>query len=493
VGIEAMNHSTAIHRERPTPDSPGVASDRLAADARTVAQADEYLQELKAQSESIFDAAAVATRGYITPSAEIQVRQLQFSYWKTRNALYELVYDIWRDIERLDRATPQQFLVALAAASLLVDAARFLREKFHRTSVVRRKLDEPDIVHGIPPRMYDEVQKSLTSPYHAWYLAQATRYYDRNRCKLLDAARANDVEAMVAIIDRLRDRLRPSLPMFLRTRMRVRGRRAARRLGRDVLGRGVYGLQEALGRGMARVYVRPRHLPSLPREVRAQVVELLRPGDVLVVRKEFAVTNYFLPGYWPHAALFLGTVNDLRQLGLSNDEQAGPRLSQLAAATPSTAVLHHDEACAWNAGEPHPCVLEAIKDGVRIRSVNSALNSDSVVVIRPIMAPADIALAISRGLMHEGKPYDFDFDFCYSHRLVCTEVVYRAYEGVAGTQFDLRRHVGRFALAAGDLLRMALARRCFEIQAAYVPTRSPQVELGAAAAQIVRRVEGVTG
>jgi hypothetical protein len=488
-----MNHSTTIHRESATPESRGVASAQLAADARTVAQADAYLQELKSQAEAIFDAPAIASRGYITPSAEIQVRQLQFSYWKTRNALYELVYDIWRDIERLDRATPQQFLVALAAASLLVDAARFLREKFHRTSVLRRKLDEPDIVHGIPPRMYDEVQKSLTSPYHAWYLWQATRYYDRHRNKFLDAARTEGLEPMVAIIDRLRDRLRPSLPVYLRTRMRVRGRRAARRIGRDVLGRGVYSLQEALGRGMARVYVRPRHAPSLPRDVRAQVVKLLRPGDVLLVRKEFAVTNYFLPGYWPHAALFLGTVTDLRQLGLSDDEQAGPRLSQLAAATATTAVLHHDEANAWSAGDPHPCVLEAIKDGVRIRSVNSALNSDSVVIIRPLMQPADIARAISHGLMHEGKPYDFDFDFCYSHRLVCTEVVYRAYEGVAGTQFDLRRHVGRFALAAGDLLRMSLARRHFEIEAAYVPTRSPNLELGAAAAQIVRRVEGVTG
>ncbi|HEY3392297.1 MAG TPA: hypothetical protein VGK58_06305, partial [Lacipirellulaceae bacterium] len=235
-----MNDSKTISRETATPALSADIRDQLAADARTVAHADEYLQELKSQADSIFDPAAVASRGYITPTAEIQIRQLQFSYWKTRNALYELVYDIWRDIERLDRATPQQFLVALSAASLLVDAARFLREKFHRTSVVRRKLDEPDIVHGIPPRMYDEVQKSLTSPYHAWYLWQATRYYDRHHKKFLDAARADGLEPMVAIIDRLRHRLRPSLPVYLRTRIRVRGRRAARRVGRDVLGRGVY-------------------------------------------------------------------------------------------------------------------------------------------------------------------------------------------------------------------------------------------------------------
>jgi hypothetical protein len=486
-----MTQSETVDRESTAPGVERLSSEQLAAEARTVAHADEYLRDLKSQATSIFDPAAAAARGHITPSTEVQIRQLQFSYWKTRNALYELVYGIWRDIERLDRATPEQFLIALAAASLLVDAARFLRENFHHIHVVRRKLDEPDIVHGIPPRMYDEVQKSLTSPYHAWYLWQATRYYDKHRDRFLEAASEHGLESMVAIIDRLRDRLRPSLPMYLRTRMRVRGRRAARRIGRDVLGRGVYALQEALGRGMARVYVRPRHAPSLPRDIRARVVQLLRPGDVIVVRKEFAVTNYFLPGYWPHAALFLGTVDDLRALGLTDNEHVSSRLPQIAAATPETAVLHHDAGHAWSEGLPHPCVLEAIKDGVRIRSVNSALNSDSIVVLRPLMETADIARAISHGLMHEGKPYDFDFDFCYSHRLVCTEVVYRAYEGVAGVQFDLRRHVGRFALASGDLLRLALSGRHFQVQAAYVPMRSPRVETGAAAAEIVRRVEGV--
>jgi hypothetical protein len=73
--------------------------------------------------------------------------------------------------------------------------------------------------------------------------------------------------------------------------------------------------------------------------------------------------------------------------------------------------------------------------------------------------------------MHEGKAYDFDFDFCASHRLVCTEVVYRAYEGVAGVQFDLRRHVGRFAFAAGELLSMALTRRHFVFVALYSPAQ----------------------
>ncbi len=380
--------------------------------------------------------------------------------------------------------------MALAAAALLVDAARFLRDSFHRPNVVRRKLDEPDPICGIPAHMYDNVQKSLTDPYHAWHLWQATRYFDRHREQLFSSASADGLEPLLAIIDRLRDRLRPSLWTYVRTRARVRGRRAIRHIGRDVLGRAVYGVQEAVGRGLAAVRVRPGHAPSLPKEVRAEVARLLRPGDVLVVRKDFAVTNYFLPGYWPHAALYLGTAADLECTEIARHPHVEPRLAKLASATPLTFVLAPDPANAWADGPQHPCVLEAMKDGVRIRSVNSPFNSDSVVVVRPMLDPQNVALAVAQALMHEGKPYDFDFDFCASHRLVCTEVIYRAYEGIAGVQFDLHRHAGRFALAAGDLLRMALDRRHFEIVAVFSRAHAPTIQTGPAAAEIVRQIEG---
>jgi hypothetical protein len=465
-------------------------SEQLAAAAQSVLQMGQYLEELKAQTVKIFDPAAMASRGYITPSEEIQLRQLQFSYWKIRNALFEMVYEIRRDAQQIERATPQEFLVAFAAATLLVDAARFLRELFHRVTVVRRKLDEPDPVYGIPPRMYDNVQKSLTSPYHAWHLWQAAHYYDLHRGELHQAAEVHGLETLVGIIERLRERLRPTLWTYVRTRLQVRGRRAVRRIGRDVVGRGVYALQEALGRGMAEVFVRRGHAPSLPRAIRSQLVSLLRPGDVLVVRKEFAATNYFLPGYWPHVALFLGTELDLRNHGLAEHQYVQPRLTQLASATPLTAVLAANEAQAWDDAAPHPCVLEAMKDGVRIRSVNSPFNADSVVVVRPLLQPSEIAVALAQALMHEGKAYDFDFDFCASHRLVCTEVVYRAYDGIAGVQFELKRHVGRFALAAGDILRLGLARKHFSVIAAYSPAHGQELLQGTSAHDLVAEVDG---
>lgn len=463
--------------------------EQLVAAAEAVVQAAEYMRDLQGVVLAKFRPAEIAARGYITPSEELQIRQLQLSYWKARSALFELVWEIRRNVERVDRAMPQEFLTALAAAAVLVDAARFLRRQFHRVTVARRKLDEPDPIYGIPARMYDDIQKSLTSPYHAWHLWQATRYYDRHRDVLQQAAVAEGLEALAAIIDRLREQLRPSLWLYVRTRLRVRGRRTIRHIGRDLLGRGVYAIQTAVGSGVAEVFVRPGHAPSLPRDIREQVIRLLQPGDVLVVRKEFAATNYFLPGYWPHAALFLGRASDLSECGIAEHEHVRRRLEKLATVTPTTGVLLASEHHAWADGGAHPCVLEAMKDGVKIRSINSPLNSDSVVVIRPRLDSGDVSRALAQALMHEGKAYDFDFDFCASHRMVCTEVVYRAYEGVAGMRFNLSRHAGRYALAANELLRMAAARQYFEVVAVYAPAHARGIETGEGARDIVQRVE----
>jgi hypothetical protein len=443
-----------------------MTANELDSAAMTVVQLDQYLQELKSQALAIYNPDAVTAKGYITPSQEQSVRQLQHSYWKTRSALMELIEELRADAHELEQATPQQFLVGLAAAALLVDAARWLRTSFHRVKVVRRKLDEPDPIYGIPPRMYDCVQQSLVSIHNAWHLWQAARYYDKHREQLAAAAVDAGIEPLVGIIDRLRDRLRPSPWLWLRTRLRVRGRWATRRVCRDVLGRAVYSLQQAVSERMAEVSVSPGHRPALPPIIREQVLTLLQPGDVLVVRKEYAATNYFLPGYWPHAALVLGTPE------------------QVATLRPTAAEQFNSD------GRPPMLVLESMKDGVRVRSINSPLASDSVVVLRPRLAPEQIAKALVQGLLHEGKPYDFDFDFTCSHRMVCTEVVYRSYDGVGGCAFELSRHAGRYALAAGDLLRMGLDGRHFEVVAVFCPAQHPKLLLGDEACELVREKEG---
>ena len=102
------------------------------------------------------------------------------------------------------------------------------------------------------------------------------------------------------------------------------------------------------------------------------------------------------------------------------------------------------------------CTFEALKDGVRLRSLEETLNVDCFIIIRPNLTNAGVKDGIERVLQHDGKFYNFDFDFFRSDRLVCTEVIYRAFDGIENLKFDLVERAGRQTLSAEDFLDMAL-------------------------------------
>jgi hypothetical protein len=55
-------------------------SQDLRSAAATVVQLDDYLHQLKTEALAIYDPDTVTQRGYIPPSKELLVRQLQLSY-----------------------------------------------------------------------------------------------------------------------------------------------------------------------------------------------------------------------------------------------------------------------------------------------------------------------------------------------------------------------------------------------------------------------------
>ncbi|MBI3468801.1 MAG: hypothetical protein HY000_37840 [Planctomycetes bacterium] len=452
--------------------------EQIIAGTRTVANLATHFEELKQAALHLRERVAARTRGYFTPSEDEEVRHLLVSYWQSRNALLDLVMAIRDDTELPTKHRPAAFLVGFAAATLLVDAAWFLRDAYDANPTIREKLNEPEPHFGIPPGLYDTVQRSLTSPFHAWHLYHAVKYFGEHKVELNALARGDPLlTANLEVIDRLGERVRVSAGEYAGARLRVRARQIVSSLHHDLIGQALYGLQKMLSRLASDISTRPAHRHALPTEVHDGFRNLLEPGDVLVTRKEYALTNYFLPGYWPHAALYLGDAPKLERMGIHEHPNAKPRWCRLLTADIQEARR----------------VLEALKDGVWIRSLKSPLSSDSVVVIRPQLGRTEIAAALARGLFHEGKPYDFDFDFTRSDRLVCTEVVYRSYEGIGGIRFELRRRAGRLTLAAEDLLQMALNRSHFEPVAVFAPAHAPDLRTGQQVEPILRAALGQSG
>jgi len=92
-------------------------------------------------------------------------------------------------------------------------------------------------------------------------------------------------------------------------------------------------------------------------------------------------------------------------------------------------------------------VIEAISEGVVFTTFEHSVGeADAVAVLRPRLTDAQRREMIVRAFSHYGKPYDFEFDFFSTDRLVCTEVVYRALDGMI--TLPLSNILGRRALPA---------------------------------------------
>lgn len=139
---------------------------------------------------------------------------------------------------------PTRFLIAYAAAILLVDAARYLRESYHDQPAIRVKLNQADSMFGIPPDVYDTVQRSLTKPQHVWHLYHAVQYQADHADELRALGSDPLLAPLVSILDRLGHRLQVSLDDYATARIRARSRQVRNVFRRTLVEQALYGLQK---------------------------------------------------------------------------------------------------------------------------------------------------------------------------------------------------------------------------------------------------------
>jgi hypothetical protein len=187
----------------------------------------------------------------------------------------------------------------------------------------------------------------------------------------------------------------------------------------------------------------------------------LQPGDVLLERREWYLSNVGLPGFWPHAALYIGTPEErtaffadpevkswVKEQGEpSGDFNALLRRRSAAAFTNSIAPQEHEHVVR---------VLEAMSEGVSFTTIEHSASCDSLAVLRPRRSKVEKAKALLRAFHYAGRPYDFNFDFSTDATLVCTELVYKSYEpavGMTGLIFPMVEMLGRQVTPANELVK----------------------------------------
>jgi hypothetical protein len=192
-----------------------------------------------------------------------------------------------------------------------------------------------------------------------------------------------------------------------------------------------------------------------------ELTSLLQPGDILLVRHEWYLSNIGLPGFWPHAVLVIGSEAERRAYFATPEVQTWVRTQGQADGDFEVLLKAREpDAYAASAKPLHGEVtrtIEAISDGVSFNSLEAAGEADSLVVLRPRLTKAEKAQAILRAYHYTGRPYDFDFDFRTDSALVCTELVYKAYEPAKdyrGLTWPTVTMLGRPVLPANEIARL---------------------------------------
>jgi len=390
------------------------------------------IPNLLASAPSQSELAVIVDRGLFTPDEDERLQYWFAKFLTVRRNLWSVVeacIDYAGGMDSLSEQHDYQvFVLGYSAVCSLMRIDRFLVTKIASHTIIQRKLNEPFPDHRIERKQFSDIVKAMVQPSNAIRIHQAHRILRKRRAKISQAVAESTVEQVFKKLPKQERYLNLSWRQYFKIWLSAR-KLSWKRRGASAKQKSIFTVLEYSGR-LASELALPRP-KKVTEAVRTQVQALLKPGDIFITRHSHALTNLFLPGFWPHAALYIGCDSDRRD----SIEASTKNIKQ------------------WSGPN---CTLEALKDGVHFRPLEETLNVDAFVIIRPNFSASDIAKAISRVCKHVGKGYNFDFDFFRSDQLVCTEVIYRAFDGINDSFIPLKERMGRKTLSAEDLLDLSI-------------------------------------
>ncbi len=324
------------------------------------------------------------------------------------------------------------YLMTMAIGYALVDNYVEFVEDVQNDDRLRRIVNEANLGYGKPADLLRDAAREFYSvKFRRPTLRGARRFGELNVDLDQSILNDRDLAFFWAVIENsgtfrfLRDQSQAGRAVFdigFFLKGIFGGKKIFRDQAHDSLKSTIDGISKAFGNTIGKFQSRRGKLYGSP-EVEKRLREDLRPGDILLEKTPFRLTDRFIPGYWGHNAIWLGTEAELITLGIW-DHPAFARLQGRI-----------------RAGQG---VLEALRPGVTTNTLGHFLDVDSYAVIRKRdMGEEELRAVLVRAALQYGKLYDFGFDVETQDRLVCSELMYMTYVSVP---YRLERTLGRMTI-----------------------------------------------
>lgn len=348
---------------------------------------------------------------------------------KHRGALYRIDEEL-RDAERL-----AEIVIAMSAAVTLFENNKAMRASFEDNALLRKKLNEGYPEFGIARGFYDSSVLRSANPEYSKTMSDAVRYFADNRdaIKCQVGSSSESIRSLYAHIAQS-----PILQKFEGgnvfkeiVRLPVKAVGGAVNLSELGLCRIKFTTSQIVGNTMGLVRWRAGKLKGDEAVLQAMQAHL-QPGDILLEKTPFTLTDKSIPGHFGHAAIYVGTVEQLREMEALELPMVKKNLGKIATGH---------------------VVVEALRSGVNLDTLQDFMDVDDVAILRPKnLSIKERREAVNLALGNLGKKYDFNFDVNTTEAIVCSELVYIVYPQV---DFVTRRVLGSFAITPDDIAQRA--------------------------------------
>lgn len=342
-----------------------------------------------------------------------------------RGALYRT------DSALTDKARLAKIVIGMAAAITLYDNNKAMRDAFDDNTVLRNKLNEAYPEFGIPAGFYDSSVMRSANPEYRKAMTDAIDYFNSNQANI-----KVEIDASEPIIQSLYLHVAQSelLKKFRGGNvfkeiviLPVKAAKGVVGLSGRSLGGIKFSTSQVVGNTVGLVRWRNGKLKN--DEAMLKVLQAqLQPGDILLEKTPFALTDKSIPGHFGHAAIYTGTAIQLRDLGALTLPHIQKNIAKI---------------------EAGHVVVEALRNGVQQDTLQDFMNIDDIAILRPKYLSAEARIeAVNLALGNLGKKYDFNFDVNTTETIVCSELIYIVYPQI---DFVTKRVLGSFAITPDDI------------------------------------------
>ncbi len=346
-----------------------------------------------------------------------------------RGALYRVDTQI-DDIERF-----AEIVIGMAAAITLYDNNKAMRAAFDNNPVLRDKLNESYPELSLKSGFYNSSNRRAANPEYRKAMNDAVQYFNDNKTAIEAQIphSASSIQYLYGYIAQSSS-LNKLNGANVFKEIVILPAKAAKGMV-DVSGKGLQQIKftssQLVGNTMGLLRWREgklKHDRSVLQALQAQ----LQPGDILLEKTPFTLTDKSIPGHFGHAALYTGSAKQLQDLGAMTLPLVQQNITYI---------------------ESGNVVVEALRNGVQLSSLQNFMNIDDVAVLRPQYLSIQARLeAVNLALGNIGKRYDFNFDVNTTETIVCSELIYIVYPQI---DFVTKRVLGSFAITPDDVAMQA--------------------------------------